>query len=88
MASLASAGGMSDTSRWPLLVVYGSHTGNAQDAAELLGREAAARHFAPVVCSADVCSPAALFTAPHLVFVVSTAGQARISSTYSRAAVC
>jgi len=63
--------------RWPLLIVYGSQTGNARDAAELLGREAAARQYAARVLSADACSAASLFTAPLLLFVVATAGQAR-----------
>lgn len=60
-----------------LLIVYGSQTGNAQDAAERLGREAEARHHSPVVVSAAACSLALLAQARWAVFVVSTTGQAR-----------
>ncbi len=49
----------------------------AQDAAERLGREAYARHYAPVVCSTAAFPPETLPSEPRVVFVVSTTGQAR-----------
>lgn len=62
---------------WPLLLVYATQTGNAEDAAELLGREAALRQYEPRVLSAEACDLSVLCAAPHVVFVVATAGQVR-----------
>ncbi|PRW18319.1 NADPH-dependent diflavin oxidoreductase 1 isoform X1 [Chlorella sorokiniana] len=62
---------------YPLLVLYGSQTGNAQDVAERVAREAARRHFAPRVLPADAYLPmvAHLPAEPALVWVASTTGQ-------------
>jgi sulfite reductase alpha subunit-like flavoprotein len=60
-----------------LLVVYASQTGNAQDAAERLGREAEVRHYVPTVVSAAACTLLLLAQARRAVFVVSTTGQVR-----------
>lgn len=62
----------------PLLVLYGSQTGNAQDVAELIGREATRRFFNPRVLPADAYARSSLSTLPDeiaIVFVVSTTGQ-------------
>ena len=61
----------------PLLVVFASQTGNAEDVAELLGAEAALRHFSPRVVSSEACDLGTLAAGRLLVFVVSTAGQVR-----------
>eukprot|EP00887_Chlorella_sp_A99_P001486 scaffold8.g1486.t1 len=61
----------------PLLILYASQTGNAQDVAERIGRLARPRHFAPRVLPADTFLPcvAELPAQPAIVFVASTTGQ-------------
>jgi sulfite reductase alpha subunit-like flavoprotein len=62
----------------PLLILYGSQTGNAQDVAELVGREAARRSFLPRVLPADAYLASSITAFPQesaVVFVVSTTGQ-------------
>ena len=62
----------------PLLILYGSQTGNAQDVAELIAREAERRHYHPRVLAADASlriSLAQFPLEPAVVFVVSTTGQ-------------
>lgn len=62
----------------PLLILYGSQTGNAQDVAELIAREAERRHYHPRVLPADAylrTSIAQFPLEPAVVFVVSTTGQ-------------
>ena len=65
---------MSEAER-PLLVLYGSQTGTAQEVAERVGREGARLHFSVRVCSLDSCSLASLPSSPLVVYVVSTTGQ-------------
>lgn len=57
------------------LILYASQTGNALDAADRIGREAARRHFRPRVCSVSCYNPAQLPTEDVVIFVASTAGQ-------------
>jgi sulfite reductase alpha subunit-like flavoprotein len=61
----------------PLLILYGSQTGNALDVAELVCREARRRHFAPRLMSADAYVPlvSSLPGEPAIVLCVSTTGQ-------------
>lgn len=61
----------------PLLILYASQTGNAQDAAERVARQARRRHFRPRVMPADAFLPtiATLPAQPAVVFIASTTGQ-------------
>ena len=62
----------------PLLILYASQTGNAQDVAELIGREAERRYFLPRVLPADAYLRTAISQFPGeaaTIFVVSTTGQ-------------
>jgi sulfite reductase alpha subunit-like flavoprotein len=62
----------------PLLILYGSQTGNAQDCAETIAREARRRQYLPRVAPADAYAAAHLSrlpTEPAVIFVVSTTGQ-------------
>ena len=61
--------------RQRILVLYATQTGNAQDVAERLGREAARRHWKPVVESLHLYDPNDLPHERFVVFVVSTTGQ-------------
>lgn len=71
-----------------LLILYGSQTGNAQDVAELIGREAARRHYEVRVIAADAYAQtfgvARLPDEPAVVFVVSTTGQGEPPSNISK----
>ena len=60
-----------------LLILYASQTGNAQDVAERVEREARRRHYRPRLLPADAYLPhvSQLPTEAAIVFVVSTAGQ-------------
>lgn len=60
-----------------LLVLYGSQTGNAQDVAERIGREARRRHFRPRVMPCDAYMPqvSQFPSEPAIIFVTSTTGQ-------------
>ena len=65
-------------SRPSLLILYGSQTGNAQDAAERVAREARRRQWSPRLSPADVYFATRLAELPHekaIIFVVSTTGQ-------------
>eukprot|EP00899_Mesostigma_viride_P014170 jgi/Mesvir1/22754/Mv14153-RA.2 len=57
------------------LVLYASQTGNAQDVAEHVGREATRRLYNPVVLSIAAFDPVLLPEQSFVVFVVSTTGQ-------------
>jgi sulfite reductase alpha subunit-like flavoprotein len=62
----------------PLLILYASQTGNAQDVAELIAREAERRYFQSRVLPADAylhTSLAQFPSEPATIFVVSTTGQ-------------
>ncbi|KAG1663014.1 hypothetical protein FOA52_016029 [Chlamydomonas sp. UWO 241] len=59
----------------PLLILYGSATGNAQDAAERVAREARQLSFAPAVLPMDAYDVTKLPTETLAVFVISTSGQ-------------
>jgi len=61
----------------PVLILYGSETGNAQDVAELIARESMRRHCQPRLLPADAFMPyiADLPQQPLVIFVVSTTGQ-------------
>ncbi|GBF88274.1 hypothetical protein Rsub_00986 [Raphidocelis subcapitata] len=59
----------------PLLILYGSQTGNAQDVAEAIGRDAAALLFAPRVMPMDAYPVADLPGEGAVVFVAATTGQ-------------
>ncbi|GFR48013.1 hypothetical protein Agub_g9842 [Astrephomene gubernaculifera] len=59
----------------PLLVLYGSQTGNAQDVAERIGREARLRLFKPRVVAMDSYDVTSLPSEQLLVCVTSTTGQ-------------
>ncbi|XP_063172464.1 NADPH-dependent diflavin oxidoreductase 1 isoform X2 [Candoia aspera] len=58
-----------------MLVLYGSQTGTAQDAAERLGREAKRHHFQCKVEALDNYQVANLVHEPLVVFVCATTGQ-------------
>lgn len=58
-----------------ILVLYATQTGNAQDVAERVGREAARHHFKPVVESMHLYDPSKLPQEKFAIFVVSTTGQ-------------
>ena len=59
----------------PLVVLYGSQTGTAQEVAERVGREATRLHFSVLVSALDNFPLTDLPTAPLVVYVVSTPGQ-------------
>ncbi len=69
-----------------LLVVYGSQTGNAQDVAERVAREAARRHHRPRLFPADAYAAQAggLPAEAAAVFVVSTTGQGDAPENFAR----
>ncbi|KAJ7555508.1 hypothetical protein O6H91_05G042300 [Diphasiastrum complanatum] len=58
-----------------ILVLYASQTGNAQDVAERIGREALRRHYHPVVLSLSSYEPHWLPNENMVIFVTSTTGQ-------------
>jgi sulfite reductase (NADPH) flavoprotein alpha-component len=58
----------------PLLVLYGSQTGSAEQLAKQLAREAEKRSFTPRVMELNACAPADLAREPRLVVVTSTWG--------------
>ncbi|XP_019331446.1 NADPH-dependent diflavin oxidoreductase 1 isoform X3 [Alligator mississippiensis] len=58
-----------------LLILFGSQTGTAQDAAERISREAKRRHFCCRVEALDNYSVANLITETLVVFVCATTGQ-------------
>lgn len=62
----------------PLLILYASQTGNAQDVAELVARESERRYFQPRVLPADAYLRTSLSQFPSeqaTIFIVSTSGQ-------------
>jgi len=59
----------------PLLVLYGSQTGTAQEVAERIGREGIRLHFNTRVCSMDTFPLTELPTTSLTVYVASTTGQ-------------
>ena len=69
-----------------LLVVYGSHTGTAQDVAEDIGRQAGRYWIDANVLPMDAVGAANLRSHPHVVLVMSTTGQGdtpdNMKSTY------
>eukprot|EP00884_Botryococcus_braunii_P004440 jgi/Botrbrau1/13998/Bobra.150_1s0009.1 len=58
-----------------LLILYASQTGNAQDVAERVSREAKARHFVARIFPMDTFNVACLPEEPFVVFIASTTGQ-------------
>ena len=69
-------------------MVFASQTGNAEDVAELLGAEAALRHFSPRVVSSEACDLGTLAGARLLVCVVATAGQVRPAQRVRPPSLC
>jgi len=59
----------------PLLVLYGSQTGTAQEVAERIGREGVRLHFDIKVTSMDSFPLTQLPNSPLVVYVASTTGQ-------------
>jgi len=59
----------------PLLVLYGSQTGTAQEVAERIGREGVRLHFDIKVTSMDSFPVTQLPNSPLVVYVASTTGQ-------------
>ncbi|CAL5225422.1 g8237 [Coccomyxa viridis] len=64
----------------PLLILFGSQTGNAQDVAERIAREARARHYSPRVQPMDAYDVHLLPEEAAVVFVTSTTGQGELPS--------
>lgn len=58
-----------------LTILYGSQTGNAQDLAERLWREAKRFYFACKVCSMDEYNVVELVQERCVIFICSTTGQ-------------
>lgn len=58
-----------------LLILYGSQTGNAEDAAQMIEYEAQRRHYTTQCLAADAYDVLKLPTEKFLVIVVSTTGQ-------------
>ena len=75
----AGASGASDASGASparrVLVLYGSETGNAQDVAERVVREAKLKHYAPVLMTMEGYDVRTLPRERCVVFVTSTTGQ-------------
>ncbi|KAJ1927757.1 NAPDH-dependent diflavin reductase [Tieghemiomyces parasiticus] len=59
----------------PLLILYGSQTGCAEDVALRIGREARRRHFRPEIMAIDSIEKTRLPNIEYVVFVVATTGQ-------------
>lgn len=59
----------------PLLVLYGSQSGNAEAFAKRVGREASSRGFAPRVLGMDAFSPASLAQEKNVLVITSTWGE-------------
>ncbi|EIE26765.1 riboflavin synthase domain-like protein [Coccomyxa subellipsoidea C-169] len=66
--------------RIPLLVLFGSQTGSAQDVAERIGREAKLRQYAPRVMAMDAFDVRLLPEESLVIFVTSTTGQGELPS--------
>ena len=76
MADAAPASASSIPPRPPLLILYGSQTGCAQEVAERIAREARFEHFARVRCTPmDSFDRRLLPSQPLVLFVCSTTGQ-------------
>jgi sulfite reductase alpha subunit-like flavoprotein len=58
-----------------LVILYATQTGNAQDVAERMGREARRNHLQPLVVSMHAYNPSFLPGERYVLFVVSTTGQ-------------
>lgn len=58
-----------------ITVLYGSQTGNAQDLAERISREAKRRYFRVTICPMDNYDRNLLLQDRYIVFVASTTGQ-------------
>ena len=58
-----------------VLVLYGSETGNSQDVAERIVREAKLKHYAPILMSMESYDIKTLPNESCVVFVTSTTGQ-------------
>ncbi|EFJ14983.1 hypothetical protein SELMODRAFT_119211 [Selaginella moellendorffii] len=67
-----------------ILVLYASQTGNAEDVAERIGREAARRAYLPQVMSMDRYDPRQLASENAVIFVASTTGQGDKPDTMKR----
>ncbi|KAJ1976554.1 NAPDH-dependent diflavin reductase [Dimargaris xerosporica] len=59
----------------PILILYGSQTGCAEDVALRIGREAKRRHFRPEIMAMDALDRTRLPHIPIVIFVCSTTGQ-------------
>ncbi|TIA89805.1 hypothetical protein E3P99_01910 [Wallemia hederae] len=73
-ASTSSSSSSSSSIPRSLVVLYSTETGNAQDVAERLGREADRWRWDVEVISAEDFELSTLLTAPLILFVVSTTG--------------
>lgn len=71
-------GHVSDLSHPSLLVLFGSQTGNAQDVAEHIGREAKRRRYVPRVLAMDAFTVQSLPLETAILFVASTTGQGEV----------
>jgi sulfite reductase (NADPH) flavoprotein alpha-component len=63
-----------ETAAEPLLIMYGSQTGTAENLAKRLGKESQSRGFAPKILSLNEYAQADLKTAKQLIIVSSTWG--------------
>eukprot|EP00898_Chlorokybus_atmophyticus_P000268 jgi/Chlat1/1241/Chrsp115S00755 len=70
--------------RTKLTVLFGSQTGNAQDVAERVAREARRRHYAPRVLAMDAYNPVELPDEQLAIFVTSTTGQGDLPDNVKR----
>ncbi|KAK9862103.1 hypothetical protein WJX84_001470 [Apatococcus fuscideae] len=67
---------MTTASEESILVLYGTQTGNAQDVAERVGREAHRRSFSTTIKPMRDLNTDELMSVRRAVFIISTAGQA------------
>jgi sulfite reductase (NADPH) flavoprotein alpha-component len=77
ISASASGSGMSEgvTSKVPLLIAFGSQSGNAESLAKRLAKEAASRGFAADVAGLDSLQAADLSKHPNLLLITSTWGE-------------
>jgi sulfite reductase (NADPH) flavoprotein alpha-component len=77
ISASASGSGMSEgvTSKVPLLIAFGSQSGNAESLAKRLAKEAASRGFAAGVAGLDSLQAADLPKHPNLLLITSTWGE-------------
>ncbi len=74
-ASAAAAAGAPAQDKTPLLIAFGSQSGNAESLAKRLAKEAASRGFAAGVAGLDSLQAADLKNHPNLILITSTWGE-------------